>query len=72
MGVSDALALLAFSVVVLKTKHNLRQMSTKILKTFLALFSNKMLVIRAGIHIMRQKSKQKQSDLGLHCLSRPF
>ena len=46
--------------------------------TFLFLFSNKMLVIRAGIHkIIFRIAKlgmllQKQSDLVLHCLSRPI
>ena len=58
----------------------------KILNTFLFLFSNKMLVFRAGIHktlvrYHKQTGKtltrlplllQKQSDLGLQCLSRPF
>ena len=34
-----------------------------------------MLVFRTGIHnkmLVMQNSKQKQSDLGLHCLSWPF
>ena len=45
------------------------------------LFLNKMLVIRAGTHkilVRKQKGQtlirlllEKQSDLGLHCLSRP-
>ena len=48
----------------------------KIWNTFLFLFSSKFLDIRAGIHrmgntLIRQLLK-KQSDLGLHCLSRPF
>ena len=48
----------------------------------LFLFSNKMLVIKAGIHkvlVRKQTWKtlirlllQKQSDLGLHCYPRPF
>ena len=42
------------------------------------MFSNKMLVIRAGIHKMlvrianRKDPIEQQSDLGLCCLSRPF
>ena len=49
-----------------------------ILNTFLFLFSNKMLVRRTGIDKMlvrianRKDLLQKQSDLGLHCLSMPF
>ena len=40
-------------------------------------FSNKMLVIRDGIHkmlvrIADREDSDQQSDLGLHCLSRPF
>ena len=52
---------------------------SKILNTILFLFSYKMLVIRSGIHKMLarvanrkdhdQMVSQKQSDLGLHCLS---
>ena len=38
-------------------------------QTLFFLFSNKMLVIRAGIHI---RFIQKKSDLGLHSLSGPF
>ena len=44
----------------------------------LALFANKMLVIKLGIHkiLVRMASRedldQTASDLGLHCLSRPF
>ena len=55
---------------------------SKILNTFLFLFSNKMLVFRAGIWKILarianredpdQLSFLKQSNLGLHCLSRPF
>ena len=50
--------------------------------TLLFVFLNKMLVIRAGIHKMYVRVAtgktlirlllQKQSDLGLHCLSRSF
>ena len=44
--------------------------------TFLFLFSNKMLVIRAGIHKMlvrlANREDYDQSDLGLHCSSRHF
>ena len=41
------------------------------------LFSNKMLVIRAGIHkmlvrIANREDLKEQSDMGLLCLSRPF
>ena len=49
-----------------------------ILNTFLFLFSNKMLVRRTGIDKMlvrianRKDLLQKQSDLGLHCLSMPL
>ena len=50
---------------------------------FLFLFSNKMLLFKTGIHKMlvrianredpdQTASFQKQSDLGLHCLSRHF
>ena len=45
---------------------------------FLFVFSTIRLVIMAGIHKMlvrlanREDPDQKQSDLGLHCLSRPF
>ena len=51
---------------------------SKILNTFLFLFRSEILIIRAGIHkkfVRIAKGKtliQKQSDLGLHCLSRPF
>ena len=51
---------------------------SNISNTFLFLFSNKMLVIRAGIHKMlvrianREDPDKKQYDLGLHCLTRPF
>ena len=51
---------------------------SKILNTFLFLFSNEMLVFRTGIHKMlirianREDPDQTASDLGLHCLSRPF
>ena len=54
---------------------------SKISNTFLFLFSNKMLVIMAGIHKMlarlvhredADQILQKQSDLGLRCLSGPF
>ena len=55
---------------------------SKISNTFLYLFSSKMLVIRAGIEKMLVRIAnretlirlllQKQSDLGLHCLPRPF
>ena len=51
---------------------------SKILNTFLFLFSNIMLVLRAESLKMlvrianREDPDQKQSDLGLHCLSRPF
>ena len=54
----------------------------KILNTFPFLFSNKMFAFRAGIHKMFVRIQtgktlislllQKQSDLGLTCLSRPF
>ena len=56
----------------------------EILNTFLFLFSIKMLIIRAGICKMLVRianredpdqtasSEEKQSDLGLSCLSRPF
>ena len=44
----------------------------KILNTFLFLFSNKMLVFRAGIHRMLVRKDPDQSDLGLHCLSGHF
>ena len=53
---------------------------SKISNTFLFLFSNKMLVFRAGIHKMpvrianREDPGQtaEESDLGLRCLSRHF
>ena len=51
---------------------------SKILNSFLILYSDKRLVFRAGIHKMlirianREDPDQKQSDLGLCCLSRPF
>ena len=53
---------------------------SKILNTFLILFSNKMLMFRAGIYkiLVRIANRgdpdqiKKQSDLGLRCLSRPF
>ena len=55
---------------------------SKILNTFLFLFSNKMLVIKAGIYkrLIRIPNSEdqiklllkKQSDLSLHCLSVPF
>ena len=55
---------------------------SKISNTFLSLFSNKMLVLRDRIHKMLvimanredpdQTAPQKQSDLGLPCLSSPF
>ena len=55
---------------------------SKSVNTFLFLFSNKMLVIRAGIHKCLSEMQtgktlirlllQKQSDLGLHCLSLSF
>ena len=38
---------------------------SKILNTFLFLFSDNMLVLKAGVHKMLL---QKQSDLGLHLL----
>ena len=47
---------------------------SKILNTFLFLFSNKILVIEIHIILVRTAHRedllQKQSDLGLHCLSR--
>ena len=52
-------------------------MYSKISNTFLFLFSNKMMVIRAGIHklLVRIANKedldQKHSDQGLPCLSKP-
>ena len=56
---------------------------SKTSNTFPFLLANKMLVFRAGSHIKCLSEKQtgkaqirlllkKQSDLGLHCLSRPF
>ena len=55
---------------------------SKMLNTFLSLFSNKKLVFRAGIHKMDVRIPnrktlirlllQKQSDLGLCCLSKLF
>ena len=52
---------------------------SKIPNSFLFLFSNKMLVFKAGIHKIlvrianREDSDQTaSSDLGLPCLSRPF
>ena len=52
---------------------------SKISNTFLFLFSNEMLVFRAGIHKMlvrianrEDPFQRKQSDIGLHRLSRPF
>ena len=48
---------------------------SKILNTFLVLFSNKMLVIRAGVHKVLVRIANSRlllrmhSDLGLHCLS---
>ena len=51
---------------------------TKNSNSFLFLLSNNILVIRADIHKMlaritnREDPEQKQSDLGLNCLSRPF
>ena len=51
---------------------------SKILNTFLFLFSVKIMVIRADIHKMharianREDPDLKQSDLGLHCMSSPF
>ena len=51
---------------------------SKILNTFLFLFSNKMWVNKAGIHKMhvrianRGDPGETASDLGLHCLSIPF
>ena len=52
---------------------------SKILNTF-SLFSNKMLVIRAAIHKMLVRianmdgpdQTASESDLGVHCMSRPF
>ena len=55
----------------------------KKLNTSLSLFSNKMLVFRAGIYKLlvrianredldQTASSEMQSVLGLHCLSRPF
>ena len=51
----------------------------KISNTFLFLLSNKLLVFRAGIYKMIVRIANwddpdllKQSDLVLHCLSRPF
>ena len=50
---------------------------SKILNPFLFLFSNKMMVIKSGnssiaFQNRNQERSQKQSDLGLSCLSRPF
>ena len=49
---------------------------SKILNTFHFLFSKKMWVIMAAIHKMvvrvANREDPDQSDLGLHCLSRPF
>ena len=55
---------------------------SKFSETFLSLFSNKMLAIRAVIHKMLarianrddpdQTASKKQFHLGLPCLSRPF
>ena len=49
----------------------------KLLNTFLVLFSNKMMVIRVGIHrslvrIEKSEDHDQKYDLGLPCLSRPF
>ena len=45
----------------------------KISNTFLFLFSNKLLVFRAGIHkMLKGRPDQTAEDLGLHCLSRHF
>ena len=47
--------------------------------TFLYLFSNKLFIIRAGIHKMLLRTANREdpdqtasSDLSLHCLSQPF
>ena len=44
--------------------------------SFLFLFSNKMLGDRAGFHKMlvriAKREDPDQTDLGLHCLTRPF
>ena len=52
---------------------------SKISNTFVFLFSNKMLVIWAGIHKMAVRIANREdpdqtasSDLDLHCLSMPF
>ena len=48
---------------------------SKISNMFLFLFSNKMLVIRAGIHKMPVRIANREDtdpDLNLPCLSRPF
>ena len=51
---------------------------SKISNIILFLFSDKMLVIRAGIHKMlvrianREDPDQNQFDLGQYCLTRPF
>ena len=49
---------------------------SKILNTFLVLFSNKMLIFRAGIHKNdcqnSRIAKREDHDLGLLCLPRPL
>ena len=45
----------------------------KLQNTFLFLFSIKMLVIRVEfLKCLSEKQTGKQSDLGVHCLYRPF
>ena len=64
----------------METSYSYTSKCSKILNTFLFLFSNKMLVFRAESQNMLVKIANRedsipllQSDLGLHCLStRPF
>ena len=64
------------SIHVAYTLHRMYGKCSIISNTFLFLFSTKMLVIRDGIHktFVRTANREDpdQTDLGLHCLSRPF
>ena len=52
----------------LKKIHVWAQMQVPLSNIFLFLSSNKMLVIRGGIHKMLFRIAKEQSDLGLHWL----
>ena len=71
-----------YDLKVMKKFYHEYSKCSKILITFLSLSSNKMWVTRAGINRMLVRianrvdpdhtALQEQSDLGLHCLFRPF